>query len=395
MSDSNWQDPFADDEASRAREERRLERERRRREEGARESLGEKVSQGLEPDEPSAGSGTSPVEADEPVVDEVPDPTVAAPAERFDPEPEYVEPVAAAPVAPPRNPPPARRPPQGAIRRRRMGLLVVLGAIIVMVAAAGAYISQRGDDAPPAAPVKERKTFEVVIPEGLTRIQMAEVAKKEGVKGDYLKASESSKAIDLKKLGAQDAPNLEGFLFPATYELFKGATAKDLVAKQVEAFQANLAEVDLGASKKAGYTPYEVVNIASMVEREIAVAEERELASSVIYNRLDQGTPLGIDATIRYEDNDFSGQIVQSRLDADTPYNTRINAGLPPTPIGNPGLESLEAAANPADTDFFFFVVKPGSCNEHTFVETDAEFAQAEAEYQAALQAEGGSPTEC
>jgi uncharacterized YceG family protein len=132
-----------------------------------------------------------------------------------------------------------------------------------------------------------------------------------------------------------------------------------------------------------------------MVEKEIAVPEERELAASVIYNRLEEGTPLGIDATIRFEDSDYDGQIVQSRLDQNTPYNTRLNAGLPPGPISNPGLASLEAAANPADTDYFYFVVKPGSCNEHTFVETEAEFTRAEAEYQAALQAEGGSPTEC
>jgi UPF0755 protein len=137
------------------------------------------------------------------------------------------------------------------------------------------------------------------------------------------------------------------------------------------------------------------VNIAAMVEREIAVAEERELAASVINNRLEQGNPLGIDATIRYEDQNYSGQLVLSRLEEDTPYNTRTNTGLPPGPIGNPGLASLEAAANPADTDFFFFVVKPGSCNKHTFVETEEEFAAAEAEYQAALQAEGGSPTDC
>ena len=140
---------------------------------------------------------------------------------------------------------------------------------------------------------------------------------------------------------------------------------------------------------------YEMVIVASMVEREIAVPEERGLAASVIYNRLDEGTPLGIDATIRFEDQNYSGQLVQSRLEEDTPYNTRINSGLPPGPIGNPGLASLEAAASPANTDFFYFVIKPGSCNEHTFVETEAEFFEAEQAYQDALIAEGGSPTEC
>ena len=140
---------------------------------------------------------------------------------------------------------------------------------------------------------------------------------------------------------------------------------------------------------------YEVVNVASMIEREIQVPEERELAASVIYNRLDAGNPLGIDATIRFEDQNYTEPLVESRLNEPTPYNTRINPGLPPGPIGNPGLASLEAAANPAETDYFYYVIKPGTCNEHTFVETEEEFAAAEAEYQAALEAEGGSPTDC
>ena len=141
---------------------------------------------------------------------------------------------------------------------------------------------------------------------------------------------------------------------------------------------------------------YDVVIIASMIEREIQVPEERELAASVIYNRLDADNPLGIDATIRYEDQNYDEPLLQSRLDTDTPYNTHTNAGLPPGPIGNPGLASLEAAANPAETDFFYYVIKPGTCNEHAFVETEAEFDAAVAEYNAARDAAGGrSPTSC
>ncbi len=273
---------------------------------------------------------------------------------------------------------------------------MALGVLIVFVAAVGTVISRGGDEnAPAVGAAKAKKTIEVVVPEGYDRTQIAEVAKKAGLKGDYMKATESVKGFDLAKYGAEDAESLEGFLFPATYELFEGASVDELVAKQLEAFEANAAEIDLEGAEERGYSAYEVVNVASMVEREIAVPEERKLAASVIYNRLDEGSPLGIDATIRFEDQNYSGQLVQSRLDEDTPYNTRMNAGLPPGPIGNPGLASLEAAASPADTDFFYFVVKPGSCNEHTFVETEAEFAAAEAEYQAALQAEGGSPTEC
>lgn len=392
---SDWQDPFADDEAARERAARRADRERRRREDEARESLGERVRQGQNEDEaPPAAPATPPVRPA----------ATGRPAEEYVPPP--AEPVTdahaeapAEPVHAPSQttpPPPPRRPSPGAAHGRRVAALVALGLLIAIVAALGTIISRDGDDDAPAADApKAKRTIEFVVPEGLDRTQIADVAKKEGLKGDYLKATQSFKGFDPAEYGAEGAENLEGFLFPATYELFKGATVEDLVAKQLEAFEANLAEVDVKGAKGRGYTPYELVIIASMVEREIAVPEERKLAASVIYNRLDDGSPLGIDATIRFEDQNYSGQLVQSRLEEDTPYNTRTNAGLPPGPIGNPGLASLEAAASPAQTDFFYFVVKPGSCNEHTFVETEEEFAAAKAEYQAALQAEGGSPTEC
>ncbi len=156
-----------------------------------------------------------------------------------------------------------------------------------------------------------------------------------------------------------------------------------------------MAEVDLSYAKSKNLTPYDVLMIASMIEREIQVPEERRLAAAVIYNRLAAGDMLGIDATIRYEDGNYDEPLTESRLAEDTPYNTRVNPGLPPTPIGNPGLASIEAAAKPAKSDAYYFVVKPGTCGEHVFVETKREFAEAEASYQQALEAEGGSPTEC
>ena len=119
--------------------------------------------------------------------------------------------------------------------------------------------------------------------------------------------------------------------------------------KQLEAFEQNIAQVDLSYAKSKKLNTYDVVKIASMIEREVQVPEERGNVSSVIYNRLAAGQPLGIDATIRFEDSNYDEQLLESRLAEDTPYNTRINTGLPPGPIGSPGLDSLEAAANPAD----------------------------------------------
>ncbi len=140
------------------------------------------------------------------------------------------------------------------------------------------------------------------------------MAKDAGVKGDYEKASESFKGFDLAEYGAEGAPNLEGFLFPATYELPKKATVEDLVSRQLDAFEANLAGVDLSYAKSKNLNVYDVLKIASMIEREVQVPEERPLVAAVIYNRLAAGNPLGIDATIRYEDQNYDEQLTESRL---------------------------------------------------------------------------------
>ena len=130
--------------------------------------------------------------------------------------------------------------------------------------------------------------------------------------------------------------------------------------------------------------------------REAQKDSERPLIASVIYNRLHDGMPLGIDATIRYQTRNWSSPLHVSELQRDTPYNTRINPGLPPTPIGNPGLASLRAAAHPARTKYLYYVVKPGTCGEHNFSSTDAQFQRDLNRYNAARDAAGGkSPTKC
>jgi len=133
-----------------------------------------------------------------------------------------------------------------------------------------------------------------------------------------------------------------------------------------------------------------------MVEREVAVARERPLVAAVIYNRLSAGMNLGIDATLRFALDNWTQPLKVSELNSDTPYNTRNHAGLPPGPIGNPGLASIEAAAHPARVPYLFYVVKPGTCGEHAFSATDAQFQQDVARYNEAREAAGGkSPTRC
>jgi UPF0755 protein len=245
--------------------------------------------------------------------------------------------------------------------------------------------------------VRVVKTFDVTVPEGLSRREAARSLRQSGIEGSYLKASASRRAFArARRLGLpRDRDTLEGFLFPATYELRAGATARDLVDRQLDAFASNVRRIDMTKAKRRNLNRYDVVIIASLIERETPSDKERPLIASVIYNRLRQDISLGIDATIRYAENNWSEPLKQSEIDRPGPYNTRQNTGLPPTPIGNPGLASLKAAANPASTDYIFYVAKPGAC--HAFSSTDAEFARDVAAYERAREENGGNapPQKC
>jgi len=157
-----------------------------------------------------------------------------------------------------------------------------------------------------------------------------------------------------------------------------------------------IAGVDMSYAKSKNLTVYDVVTIASMIEKEAQLESERKLISAVIYNRLRDGIPLGIDATIRFANDNYSEPLTESELSADSPYNTRVNAGLPPGPIASPGLASIEAAARPAKVDYLYYVVKPGTCGEHSFSSSYSEFQADVARYNEAREAAGGeSPTTC
>jgi UPF0755 protein len=234
----------------------------------------------------------------------------------------------------------------------------------------------------------------VTIPEGRSRREIAPLV--DGLDGDYLRATRRSPLLDPSDYRARRARSLEGFLFPATYELKKGQPVGRLVERQLAAFKRNFDEVDLRFARSRNLTPYEVLIIASMVEREAQVARERRLVASVIYNRLRQGIPLGIDATIRYALNQWNRPLRESELETSSPYNTREIGGLPPGPIGNPGLASIKAAARPARTNYLYFVVKPGTCGEHAFSATFSEFQADSARYDRARARRGGNaPTQC
>jgi UPF0755 protein len=236
----------------------------------------------------------------------------------------------------------------------------------------------------------------VQLPEGLSRREIAPIVKQAGVPGRYLRASRRHPALDPRRYGAPRGRSLEGFLFPASYELRKGRPARGLVGAQLDAFQRNFDKVDLSYAKRKNLTAYDVLIIASLIEREAAVPKERRLVSSVIYNRLKNDISLGIDATVRFVTGNWAEPLKQSELANPSPYNTRVHAGLPPGPIGNPGLASIRAAANPARTGYLFYVAAVCGNGKHKFAETDAEFQRYVDEYNAAREERGGkSPTNC
>jgi uncharacterized YceG family protein len=272
--------------------------------------------------------------------------------------------------------------------RRAVALVAVLGIVALLVGSAMAVLGGGEEAAPPPPPAPMApKPLKIIFPEGFTRTQMAErigevnkiAQQKRNVSprlspSRYLALTSGSSRVPRQFLTAGRPPNLEGFLFPATYEFTKRTTTRQLVNAQLAAFRKNWAKVNMRYARSRNLTPYDVLIIASMIEEEVIAPEERRLVAAVIYNRLKAGMTLGIDATLRYGLGiPPTESIRQSQLDSDNPYNTRKLAGLPPTPISNPGLASMQAAARPARTNYLFFVRKPDKVH-HFFTASEREF---------------------
>ena len=269
---------------------------------------------------------------------------------------------------------------------RRVLALALLGGGI----AAGVWLVSYGLNHVDGTDKKTTPTrvveLKIVFPEGFTRKQMAErivavnkiALRKRRVDPRlsapaYLARTRSS-LLPAQFNGDNKRRQLEGFLFPATYNFLATTTSKKLVADQIKAFKRNWRKVNLKYARSRNLTPYDVLNIASMIEAEVLAPEERSKVAAVIYNRLHARMPLGIDATIRYAlAIPPTKSLSRSDLANPTPYNTRIHQGLPPTPIGNPGLASMQAAAHPAKVDYLYFVRKPDKVH-HFFTASYDEF---------------------
>jgi UPF0755 protein len=185
-----------------------------------------------------------------------------------------------------------------------------------------------------------------------------------------------------------DIADLEGLLFPDTYEIAQGADEKAVVQVMVAEFDKVAAQIGLAeAPNTVGVDPYEAIVVASLIEEEAKVDEDRSKIARVIYNRLKQGIPLGVDATLCYLKDERPCVLRQSELSAPGPYNTRLVRGLPPTPIASPGKASLEAALNPEEGDWIFYVLDPeldANGTRHLFTSSAAEFERAKARCKAA-----------
>jgi UPF0755 protein len=176
-----------------------------------------------------------------------------------------------------------------------------------------------------------------------------------------------------------DAKNLEGYLFPDTYSFPPGSTPKQVIETMVRRFRQVWGELSAKYTP-SNRSPHDIVTVASLVETEAKLAEERPVVASVIYNRLRAGVPLGVDSTVIYASKlagkwKNNGKVYLSDVERDSPYNTRKVRGLPPGPIASPGARSIEAALAPAETDYLYYVRDPSrSDGAHNFYADEADF---------------------
>jgi len=266
--------------------------------------------------------------------------------------------------------------------RRRLAALLVLLAALIGLGFAIAQVRDRGGGKQTPTVVVAAKPFRIVFPEGFTRRDMAsrvksvaQIAAHERGRTPLL-SERSYLAVTAGKhlIPGFGRRPLEGFLFPATYQFTARTTSRELMAAQLKAFRKNWATINLAYARSKNLTPYDVLTIASMIEKEAVAPEERPKIARVIYNRLHHRMPLGIDATVRYGFNVPGTQsLLESQLNSNNPYITRRLLGLPPTPIANPGLASIQAAAHPVAGDWLYFVRKPDKVH-HFFTPSEQAF---------------------
>ncbi len=225
-------------------------------------------------------------------------------------------------------------------------------------------------------------TFAVTIPEGLTLVETADLLAAKGL----AEASAIEAAFEERTLVAdldRGALNLEGYLYPTTYRFPRSVAPEELARTLVSQFKRTFDEARRAEAEKLGLTPRQVVTLASVIEKETGLSEERPLIASVFWNRLRIGMPLQSDPTIIYAlelAGRFDGNLRRTDLELDSPYNTYRFPGLPPGPIASPGEASIRAVLEPADTRFLYFVSR--NDGSHHFSASYSEHVSAVRKYQ-------------
>ena len=221
--------------------------------------------------------------------------------------------------------------------------------------------------------------YSVTIPEGFSLRQVAErMDTAELAEFDTFFAAATDPEFT-QKLNIP-ADTFEGYLYPDTYSFARTAKAEKIIETMVDELRGNFSAKWEARARELGFSIHEILTLASIIEKETGVSDERPVIASVFHNRLDKNMRLESDPTVIYGIKDFNGNLTRSDLNRKTPYNTYKIRGLPPGPIANPGLASIQAALYPADTDYLYFVAKPD--RTHHFSKTLAAHNQAVRKYQ-------------
>lgn len=227
-------------------------------------------------------------------------------------------------------------------------------------------------------------TFRFTIPEGYTLERIADKLAAEGLvdKAAFLELADSAEARKWSAAAAavpedgQLIHPLEGYLFPETYEMETGSTEADILKRMMAELDRKLDQLPENWQDildERNMTLHDLLTVASLIEREVAVDEERPIVASVIYNRLNKGMPLQIDATVQYALGETKERLLEEDLEIDSPYNTYKIPALPPGPIASPSLASIQAALEPEETEYLYYVTKKDGSRTHLFAKTFEE----------------------
>ena len=223
---------------------------------------------------------------------------------------------------------------------------------------------------------EQEESVTVTIPEGYTVQQIAKLLEEKGLttKENFLECAKIFEIpYDYIEKIDNDYRQLEGFLFPDTYNIPISWKEKEIITLLLKQFDKNWSEEFRNRAKELGFSTREIITIASLIEREAKVEKERPTISSVIHNRLKKGMLLQIDATVQYLLPEQKSRLFYKDLEVDSPYNTYKYAGLPPTPIAAPGLSCIKAALYPEETDYYYYRTKASNNGEHNFSKTFEE----------------------